>query len=73
MPRNAGKSELGLFFRFPLACAPRGSAPPWQDESVIERITAAQRENLESEITGLQTKAGQAAEEAGELAGEVPF
>lgn len=43
------------------------------DESVIERVTAAQREELETEITGLQTEAEQAAEEARELAGEVPF
>jgi DNA polymerase III epsilon subunit-like protein len=44
-----------------------------QDESVIERVTAAQREELETEINGLQTEAGQIAEEARELAGEVPF
>ena len=52
------RREVGAwtFFRFPLACAPGGNAPPWQDESVIERITAGQREKLESEITGLQTE-----------------
>lgn len=35
-----------------------------QDESVIEKVTAAQREKLEQEITGLQTEAEQVAEEA---------
>ena len=44
-----------------------------QDESVIERVAAAQREELETEITGLKTEAEQTAEEARELAGEVPF
>lgn len=44
-----------------------------EDESVIERVVAAQREELDKEITGLQTEAEQAAEEARELAGEVPF
>jgi len=31
MPRDAGLSTLGLIFRFPLACAPGGSAPPLED------------------------------------------
>ena len=44
-----------------------------QDEAVIERITAAQREELEREIGGLQAEAERVAEEARELAGEVPF
>jgi archaellum component FlaC len=44
-----------------------------QDESVIDRITAAQREELEREIAGLQAEAERVAEEARELAGEVPF
>lgn len=44
-----------------------------QDEKVIERIAAAQREELEQEIAGLQEEAERVAEEARELAGEVPF
>lgn len=44
-----------------------------EDESVIGRIVAAQREELEQEIATLQTEAERAAEEARELAGEVPF
>ncbi len=44
-----------------------------QDEEVIGRIAAAQREELEQEIAGLQAEAEQVAEEARELAGEVPF
>lgn len=43
------------------------------DESVIERVTAAQREEREKEIASLQAKAEPVAEEARELAGEVPF
>jgi hypothetical protein len=44
-----------------------------QDESVIDRITAAQREELEREIAGLQAEAERVAKEARELAGELPF
>jgi len=44
-----------------------------QDESVIERIAAAQREELEEEIAGLKVEAARVAAEARELAGEVPF
>lgn len=44
-----------------------------QDESVIDRGVAAQREELEAEIAGLEAEAERAAEEARELAGEVPF
>jgi hypothetical protein len=44
-----------------------------KDEEVIERITSAQREELEREIAGLNAEAERAAEEARELAGEVPF
>lgn len=49
-----------------------------QDEQVIDRIAAAQREELEREelereIAGLEAEAERAAEEARELAGEVPF
>ena len=44
-----------------------------QDEKVIDRITAAQREELEQEIAGLKAEAERVAEEARELAGEVPF
>jgi cell division protein FtsB len=43
------------------------------NEKVIDRITAAQREELEQEIAGLQAEAERVAEEARELAGEVPF
>jgi cell division protein FtsB len=44
-----------------------------QDENVIDRIAAAQREELEREIATLQAEAERVAEEARELAGEVPF
>jgi aspartate/glutamate racemase len=44
-----------------------------QDESVIDRIAAAQREELEQEIADLQAEAERVAEEARKLAGEVPF
>ncbi len=38
---------------------------------MIDTITSAQQEELEKEITGLQAE--RVAEEARELAGEVPF
>jgi hypothetical protein len=44
-----------------------------QDESVIDRVVAAQRKELEAEIGTLHAEAEQIAEEARELAGEVPF
>ena len=44
-----------------------------EDESVIERIVSVQREELEEEIAGLREEAERVAEEARELAGEVPF
>jgi DNA polymerase-3 subunit epsilon len=44
-----------------------------QDEKVIDQIAAAQREELEEEIATLQAEAERVAEEARELAGEVPF
>ena len=44
-----------------------------QDENVIDRIAAAQREELELEIATLQAEAERVAEEARELAGELPF
>ena len=51
-----------------------------KDEEVIEHTVAAQREELEREIAGLNAEAERAAEEARELAeearelaGEVPF
>jgi len=44
-----------------------------QDEQVIDRFAAAQREELEEEIATLQAEAERVAEEARELAGEVPF
>jgi len=40
---------------------------------VIEQIVSAQREELEQEIGELETEAEKVAEEARELAGEVPF
>ena len=43
------------------------------DAAVIDTIAAAQQEELEKEITGLQAEAERVAEEARELAGEVPF
>lgn len=44
-----------------------------QDEKVIDRIAAVQREELEQEIDGLRAEAERVAQEARELAGEVPF
>ena len=44
-----------------------------QDESVIGSIVSVQREELEREIATLQAEAERVAEEARELAGEVPF
>jgi DNA polymerase-3 subunit epsilon len=44
-----------------------------QDDKVIDRIAAAQREELEREIAGLQAEAERVAEEARELADELPF
>ena len=44
-----------------------------KDEQVIERTVAVQREELEQEIAELKAEAERVAEEARELAGEVPF
>ncbi len=44
-----------------------------QNEQIIDRIAAAQREELEQEIVGLQADAERAGQEARELAGDVPF
>lgn len=44
-----------------------------KDAAVIDTIAAAQQEELEKEIDGFQAEAEQAAEEARELADEVPF
>ncbi len=44
-----------------------------KDAAVIDSIAAAQREELEKEIAGLKAEAERVAEEARELAGEVPF
>ena len=44
-----------------------------EDDSVIERIVAAQREEVELEISGLKAEADRIAEEARELVGDVPF
>jgi len=43
------------------------------DEAVIGQIVSAQREELEQEIASLEAEAEKVAEEARELAGEVPF
>jgi len=43
------------------------------DETVIGQIVSAQREELEQEIANLEAEAEKVAEEARELAGEVPF
>ena len=43
------------------------------DESVIGQVVTAQQEELEREIEALQAEADRTAEEARELAGEVPF
>ena len=40
---------------------------------MIGRIVAAQREEVEREIAGLEVEAERIGEEARELAGEVPF
>ena len=44
-----------------------------EDESVISEIVSVQREELEEEIAGLRDEAERVAEEARELAGDVPF
>jgi len=44
-----------------------------KDESVIGQIVSAQREGLEKEIGNLEAEAERVAEEARELAGDVPF
>jgi len=44
-----------------------------RDDQAIERMAAAQREELEREIAGLEKEAARVADEARELAGEVPF
>jgi cell division protein FtsB len=44
-----------------------------KDETLTAQIVSAQREELEQEIAGLETEAECVAEEARELAGEVPF
>jgi len=44
-----------------------------KDVTVIGKIVSAQREELEKEIVGLKIEAEKVAEEARELAGEVPF
>lgn len=44
-----------------------------EDEGVIGGIVAGQRDELEQEIAGLKAEAERVAEEARELAGEVPF
>jgi DNA polymerase III epsilon subunit-like protein len=44
-----------------------------EDKEALEQIAAAQREELEAEITELNTDAERLAEEARELAGDVPF
>ena len=51
----------------------RRDAPATEDESVIGRIVSAQREELELESAGLKAEAEKIVEDAGELAGEVPF
>ena len=57
------------------ACAPREMEifrEVEQDENVIDRISAAQREELEQEIAGLQAEARAREEEIEELVGRVP-
>jgi hypothetical protein len=44
-----------------------------QDEQVIDRIAAAQREELEQEIATLQAEAGAREKEIEELVGSSPF
>ena len=44
-----------------------------RDAAVIARITAEQRAELEKEIEALKVEAARKAEEARELAGELPF
>jgi hypothetical protein len=69
---------LELGFLDPLTCAPGGSAPPLasrveQDGKVIDRIAAAQREELEQEIAGSQDEARAREEEIEELVRDSPF
>ena len=51
----------------------RRDAAATEDESVIGRIVAEQRVELEREVGGLKVEAERIAGEARELAGEVPF
>jgi hypothetical protein len=44
-----------------------------QDESVIDRVVAAQRGELEAEVGTLHAEAEKIPGEARELSGEVPF
>jgi hypothetical protein len=44
-----------------------------KDAAMIDTIVAAQQVELQKEIVGLQAEAERVAEEARELAGEVPF
>jgi Tfp pilus assembly PilM family ATPase len=44
-----------------------------EDESVIVRIVAAQRTEVEREIAGLEAEARKAEKEMEELVGETPF
>jgi hypothetical protein len=70
MPRGATWNTRGR------VCSPRrwkSSGKAAQDESVIDRIAAAQREELEQEIAGLQAEARAREEEIEELVGSSPF
>lgn len=44
-----------------------------QEDPVIDQIAAAQREELEREISGLKEEAAKIADDAQELVGEVSF
>jgi hypothetical protein len=49
MPREAGRTLLGLSFRVSLACAPGGSAPPLEElRSLYEHLQARILEMIET-------------------------
>ncbi|MEY4244412.1 MAG: hypothetical protein RLZZ245_1997 [Verrucomicrobiota bacterium] len=63
---NSSSRHVGLLFG---SC----SSSRGFDSAVIDTIAAVQQEELEKEIVSLQAEAERVAEEARELAGEVPF
>ena len=76
--RGGGVGEALLLRAFPdgsfeAMVRPGSRLKPGKDAAVIERIVAEQRAELEKEIEALKVEAASKAEEARELAGELPF